>query len=162
HYRFPSTVLMCVWLCIFGVVTYVLPEKYRDKIEMAWRHKSRDEKILLRIILFLCVALIAFITTVAILDTTYKHEIKDLKEEIRKLMEDRSTPSGTDITDDTDLTNIPTTFAPSTTTSLPSTTTLPTVTEPAVTTTVSSSIPASSPENEAALLGSLLLNALQQ
>merc|ERR1712142_952107 len=98
----------------------------RDKVEMAWRHKSKDEKMLMRIILFLCIALIAFITTVAILDTTYKHEISDLKEEIEKLRQAQSTTADTDNTEETDTSSVITTPEPSITTTVPPTISLTT------------------------------------
>ncbi|XP_064122777.1 uncharacterized protein LOC135226991 isoform X2 [Macrobrachium nipponense] len=57
----------------------------RDKLEMAWRHKSRSEKTLIKVIGFLVITLLCFIVAVIAMDFGFKARIETLEEEIRDL-----------------------------------------------------------------------------
>ncbi|XP_068210228.1 uncharacterized protein [Palaemon carinicauda] len=57
----------------------------RDKLEMAWRHKSRSEKTLIKVIGFLVIALLCFIIAVIAMDFGFKAKIQSLEDEISDL-----------------------------------------------------------------------------
>nr|XP_053657403.1 uncharacterized protein LOC128706525 isoform X1 [Cherax quadricarinatus] len=128
---------MCIWICAF----VVFGSCFREKAKMAWRHRSKDEKILIRVIGFLVFALMCFIAAVVIMDLTFKAKIQKLEDEIDDLKNTTPPPfttTTTASTDTTDTTDEPVdTTTTTTTTSVDTTTTEPddtTTTEPTDTT----------------------------
>ncbi|XP_069167812.1 uncharacterized protein [Procambarus clarkii] len=110
----------------------------REKVKMAWRHRSRDEKILLRVIGFLVFALTCFIVAVVVMDLTFKAKIRDLEDEIDGLKSTPAPPTTTTTTT-TDFTTFPDTTTEDTTTASSTTTSAPTTTPPPPTTTTTTS-----------------------
>ncbi|XP_063601221.1 uncharacterized protein LOC134777323 isoform X2 [Penaeus indicus] len=145
--------------------------KRRDKAEMAWRHRSHNEKILLKVIAFLVFALTCFIITVTVMDITYKAKIKDLEDQL----EHRQSSTTEALTSHTStlastLTSLSSTTPPptTTTTAAPPTTTTPSpTTTPAPSTTPTTADPTTIPPQTAEAEtthttgSSLLLEALQ-
>ncbi|XP_063601222.1 uncharacterized protein LOC134777323 isoform X3 [Penaeus indicus] len=158
---------MCLWICLFGICGTC----FRDKAEMAWRHRSHNEKILLKVIAFLVFALTCFIITVTVMDITYKAKIKDLEDQL----EHRQSSTTEALTSHTStlastLTSLSSTTPPptTTTTAAPPTTTTPSpTTTPAPSTTPTTADPTTIPPQTAEAEtthttgSSLLLEALQ-
>lgn len=139
---------------------------------MAWRHRSSNEKTLLKVIAFLVFALTCFIITVTVMDITYKAKIKDLEDQLDQ-QQSSTTEALTSHTSTlaSTLTSLSsTTPPPTTTTAAPTTTTTTTLaptTTPAPSTTPTTAAPPTTPpattesETSQATTSSLLLEALQ-
>nr|XP_027213380.1 uncharacterized protein LOC113806449 isoform X3 [Penaeus vannamei] len=125
----------------------------RDKAEMAWRHRSSNEKTLLKVIAFLVFALTCFIITVTVMDITYKAKIKDLEDQLDQ-QQSSTTEALTSHTSTlaSTLTSLSsTTPPPITTTAAPTTTTTTTLaptTTPAPSTTPTTAAPPTTPPDD--------------